>query len=137
MPAFKRTVTTKQKADTLADVLRSIREHDYSQYPVYDEKTYVGLLTENGITRWLAEHVATQLELVDLSEVSIGTVLRQEEARRMNCQFAGRNSTVAEIRSKFAEHELLEAVLITEKGRPAEKLLGIATRWDLLRVHDA
>jgi predicted transcriptional regulator len=58
-----------------------IKKHDYSQFPIYDEDEFVGLLTENGITRWLAKHVTQVLSLVDFEEIPVSALLQEEEMR--------------------------------------------------------
>jgi hypothetical protein len=35
---------------------------------------------------------------------------------------------------RFAQHPVLEAVLITATGKKEEKLLGIATQWDAVEA---
>jgi predicted transcriptional regulator len=111
-------------------VLKIIDERDYSQFPVYADKRFRGLLTENGVTRWLARHVAKTLSLVELDEIPIGHVLQNEEERK-NHQFVSRNMRVDDVSALFAKQALLEAVLLTASGKESEKLLGIATRWDI------
>jgi hypothetical protein len=37
------------------------------------------------------------------------------------------------VRISFAKQPLLEALLITETGKRTERLVGLATRWDILR----
>jgi hypothetical protein len=91
----------------------------------------MGLLTENGITRWLAKHIERTLSLVDLDEVFVSELLREEEQRN-NCAFIGPDVPVAAVRSMYLEEEMLEAVLITENGQRSESPLGIITRWDML-----
>ena len=51
---FLREVRTVSRNDSLAGVLALVNEYKYSQFPVYDDGRCQGLLTENGITRWLA-----------------------------------------------------------------------------------
>jgi hypothetical protein len=70
--------------------------------------------------------------MVELADHTVAQVLRLEETKK-NCEFAPRNETTAAARNRFAENPLLEAVLITDRGRHTEALLGIATRWDVLR----
>jgi hypothetical protein len=41
---------------------------------------------------------------------------------------------VDELLATFARQPLVEALLITETGKRTEKLLGLATRWDILRL---
>jgi predicted transcriptional regulator len=132
VPRFQTPVETTTLDDSLAGVLRRIRERDYSQFPVYDGEKFCGLLTENGITRWLAHHVSKEMSLVELDEVPVSQVLSEEE-KRQNCLFLARDKTVDEAKALFAANELLEAVLITQSGNRTEKPIGIITRWDVLR----
>lgn len=132
VPQFKRRVETATPDDSLAAVLRKIREKDYSQFPVYDGEKFRGLLTENGITRWLAHHLSKEMSLVELDEVPVSQVLPEEE-KRQNWLFVACDKTVGEAKALFAAKELLEAVLITQSGNRTEKPLGIITRWDVLR----
>ena len=131
VPRFQRSVEGVTLSESLAKVLRRVSQRDYSQFPVYDGEKFRGLLTVNGITRWLAHHVSKKMSLVELEEVPVKHVLQQEEMRP-NCWFIARGNTVDEVKSLFAVKELLEAVLITESGKPAEKPMGIVTRWDVL-----
>lgn len=131
VPRFQRTVETISPDHSLAQVLRTIWELEYSQFPVYDDEKFRGLLTENGMTRWLAHHVSKQMPLVDLEDVPVRRVLPEEE-KRQNWLFATRRTTVDEVRMLFSTKKLLEAVLITETGKHTEKPIGIVTLWDVL-----
>lgn len=133
IPTFQRTVEKVRPEDSLKQVLKLVKKFDYSQFPVYGENGFHGLLTENGITRWLARHVTEQFELVDFNEVTVSEVLGEEENRE-DVMFVGRNTPVPEIKELFAERRLLEAVLITTRGDRNQALLGIATRWNMLEV---
>jgi predicted transcriptional regulator len=131
-PKFRREVETVAPTNSLAQVLRQIALRDFSQFPIYREKRFDGLLTENGITRWLAHHVSSELSIIELEDVLVGQVIPEEE-KRGNWQFVSREETVQTVRELFAEKELLEAVLITHSGNERESLLGIVTRWDIIR----
>lgn len=135
--AFRRTVARVGPSDRLSAVLELVRTRSISQVPVYEGRAFQGLLTTNGIARWLARHVAHEkVSLVDFDETTAGEVLRREEARGKDCLFAAGEESAYRVRQMFVEHELLEAVIITDKGRPTEAPLGIATRWDLIRLGD-
>ena len=73
------------------------------------------------------------MSLVELEDITVKSVLDMEE-ERSNYIFVSRNISVAEVKQKFANQELLEVVLITEKGKKNEQLMGIVTRWDILRI---
>jgi predicted transcriptional regulator len=136
IPTFQRAVRTVRTTDILFHVLTLIRQCDYSQFPVYDEgkdDRFRGLLTENGITRWLAHYVdKAQQSLERAGKVAVKNLLGEEEHSR-NYQFICRSAPVDELILIFAKEPLVEAVLITETGKRTEKLLGLATRWDILR----
>ena len=132
-PTFQRKVETVSINDTLARVLKIIGKRDFSQFPVYEDQQFLGLLTENGITRWLALHVSTELSLVELDDVLVKDVLQNEE-ERINYYFVMRDMRVDVLTRLFASNEMLEAVLITARGKESESLLGIATRWDIIHL---
>jgi predicted transcriptional regulator len=135
IPKFKRKVRMVLISDSIVEVLKAIPETDFSQFPVYAGKSFEGLLTENGITRWLARHVSNGLSLVELAKITVGDTLKNEEKRK-NWSFIPRNMTFDELKEAFATNSLLEATLITENGDSSETLLGIATRWDILQKTD-
>jgi predicted transcriptional regulator len=130
---FERRVESLSSDDTLAKVLRRVAERDYSQFPVYSAGRFRGLLTENGMTRWLAAHISSELSLIEFDDVRVKDVLAREE-HRPNCSFVPRDARADDVRALFAESQLLEAVLITQTGKDSEALLGIATRWDISRL---
>ncbi len=129
--AFGRDVLRLDVSTTIAEALRNVREYEYSQFPVYAGGRFRGLLTENGITRWLARISAhPETSIVDLEEQPVGVVLELEETQD-SWRFARRDAPVDKIATLFAVTPLREAVLITHSGCQQEKLLGIATRWDV------
>ncbi len=133
VPIFQRTVEIISIHDTLSRVLKIIEERDYSQFPVYEDKRFRGLLTENGVTRWLARHVSHSVSSVTLGDISVSEVLQNEEERK-NHQFVRHDMRVDDVTALFAKQTLLEAVLVTASGDETESLLGIATRWDILHL---
>ncbi len=132
IPRFQKEVRTVKSTDTLSDVLALVESLEYSQFPVYDDGQYRGLLTENGITRWLAHHSTTEMTLVELQEVNVKALLRKEE-KRPNYAFVSTKATAEETMDKFAANPFLEAVIITDSGQKEGKLIGIITRWDAVR----
>ncbi|HEY9088770.1 MAG TPA: CBS domain-containing protein [Anaerolineaceae bacterium] len=132
-PQFARDVFTFEAESRLTDVLRQIDTKGFSQFPIYRRGKFMGLLTENGITRWLAEHTTHVMTLIELEEVTALEVLDREEPR-MNYKFIPRETTEIDAENFFVHNSLLEALLITHTGKSEEKLLGIITRWDVLKM---
>ncbi len=141
---FPTAVEVVPPDQTLANVLDRIREMNFSQFPVYEETSdgtvFRGLLTENGIVRWLAHNIFLGSSNVKFKEITVERVLLdktlvqellKKQETKDNVMFVEDTLTVNEVRQHFSENNLLEAVLITRTGKPNEDLLAIATRWDV------
>lgn len=133
IPTFQRNVITVAPQDSLAKVLEIVRHKKFSQIPVYENKGFVGLITENGITRWLVSHVADKGVAVDFGKVEATEILKSEEKRKP-WQFTGKNTEVRQITQFFVEQKLLEAVIITEDGKKDKTPIGIASRWEIEKL---
>lgn len=142
---FTRQVVTVQSDDSLAHVLKMIHEMKITHFPVYESsreyarrgRHFVGVLTENGITRWLAEHTARNESLIEFRDEPVCEVLAREESAkgtRKNYEFAPRHARVEDLVQRFHDNTYLEAVLLTQTGNAKEELMGIVTRWDVLNL---
>jgi predicted transcriptional regulator len=134
IPLFQSEVTTFQANDTLEDLLKSIDENRFSQFPVYNDNEFVGLITEGGITRWLS-HVRHK-DVISFSEVMLQDIIAYEEVGN-NYRFVSRETNIYEIKEIFLQQfeekqTKLNALLITQHGKPNEALLGIITAWDII-----
>jgi predicted transcriptional regulator len=130
---FLKEVSRVSSTTSLIEVLVKMRQKKYSQLPVYDDEKYVGLLTENGISRWLSKQIKTKAGLVDLKGIPVTDVLAQEE-RRPTCLFVDKAKQVIDIVNLFGDNRELETVIITKDGNENEEPLGIVTRWDITRL---
>ncbi len=133
LPRLKRPVTSVAMDESLSSILRKIADCDYSQFPVYLGERFTGLLTENGITRWLATHVTKEGSMVEFDDVAARDLLGNEEARE-NFAFVSRDLPLDELPVLFADKPELEAVFITESGKKSERMIGVATQWDCLQL---
>lgn len=131
---FLRPVLSLDAGDSLRYVLNLMYEKGFSHFPVYAGNQFSGVLTPNGITRYLAHHAAKEAAPVNLDDIEVRYVLAREESRP-NYFFAARDEPVEKIVFSFHENTFLEAVLFTEHGGKREKLLGIATRADVLNLN--
>lgn len=128
---YLKTVATVSPDDSLADVMRIVFDSHFSQFPVMNGGDVTGLLTENGITRWLARKVVCEDSLVESADAKVSELVMSEEKRK-NFIFVPKKMAIAEVREKFRREGMLEAALITENGKCGEKLLGMINRWDLI-----
>jgi hypothetical protein len=130
---FTGTVSCFAPADPLINVLRWLRDHDYSQAVVYNDQ--LSILSARGIARWLAAH--SSQASIDLTAATVADAQAFEE--QGNFIVMGRNNTLDEAREAF-ERELahgqrrLFAILVTQTGKATQKPLGIVTPWDLIEA---
>lgn len=135
-PKFSSNVRAFDTGDMLPEVLKDVKENGFSQFPVYENGHFKGLLTENGITNWLSRSLSE--DIFALSYTRIKDVIEFEE-KENNYLLIPRNLSVFEAKGKFLDHlnngnVRLDALLITENGKPHESLLGIITAWDIIDI---
>lgn len=132
---FSKKVITVACNDKLSKLFSLIKKTKHTRYPVYDANHFCGLVTENSIAHWLARNVSYQQNEIVVADISIETVLNVNK-NRINYQFISKDTRVDEARVLFFDNSRLEALLMTETGRIQQRLLGIATRWDVLRLKE-
>ncbi len=123
-PMFRTNVVCIAPEDSLVHVMRLVVDMKFSQFPVMEGARFAGLLTENGITRWLAQKIVNSLSLVEFEDAKVSDLIHEEELRS-NSLFVSKSTTLAEVHEKFRNNKFLEVVLITHSGRDTEKLLGL------------
>jgi predicted transcriptional regulator len=124
--------------DRVGGAAKKMRDGSYSQLPVYDGTTFVGLLTAETVARWVASNLADGQEL--LEEEKVEAVMRHQEDPD-NHTFLGRTSTVPDGLAAFDDFlcrgKRLDAILVTDQGRPTEQPLGIVTIHDIPKLRQA
>ncbi|NLY79247.1 MAG: CBS domain-containing protein [Lysinibacillus sp.] len=134
---FRKKVVSFQTTDSLKNVLNIIQERKYTQFPIYDGRDFRGLITTTGITNWLAEATNTQMPLYEMPKLD--DILSYEK-NRGNYKFISRYMTIYHAKELFKQGvergKRYEALLITENGRPHQRLIGIITPLDLMKVQE-
>lgn len=132
---FRKRVLTFQTTDSLNETLKAIKKQKYTQFPVYTNKEFKGLLTTVGITNWLASSM--QGPHLPRRVPTLGDILHHEK-NETNYKFISRFVTVYEAEEIFKQGvergRRFEALLITEHGKPHQKLLGIVTPLDIMKI---
>lgn len=132
---FRKRVFVFQENDSLAHVLKVIRQRKYTQFPVYYNRQFKGLITTVGITNWLASKMGG-----DHLPKGIPTLydILMHEKNRVNYKFVSRYITIYEAEEIFKQGvergRRFEALLITEHGKPHQKLIGIITPLDIVKI---
>lgn len=132
---FQKAVFTLQSTDSLIHVLDIIRRRKFTQFPVYEGQEFRGLITTVGITNWLATNLNEHNQLNDMP--TLGDILRHEK-NRVNYKFISKYITIYDAEDIFKQGvergKRFEALLITENGKPNQKLVGIVTPIDIMKV---
>lgn len=122
-------------SDTLVkDILKEVERSGFSQFPIYDDSQFLGLLTEGGIAKWMSMNIIG--DMVSLKGLRAKDILLCE--KKHNVHFLNRDSTIYDLEDiferAFDRNEKLEAILITHTGNSTQKPIGIVTSWDLVQI---
>lgn len=128
---FLRDVYVLSPDDSVDQVLAAVADDDFTQFPVYEaDGAFAGLLTGNGLTRWLATRPGGDKQLIDWSEHTVADVLAFEEELQ-TCDFVARTVPVRDVLHAFRDLPSLEALLVTHSGDPKQVPIGIITLEDI------
>lgn len=129
---FLRKVLTLRPDQSLAEAFQMVRDDGYSRYPVYEKGRFVGMLTANGFTRWIAGQMNNSYINIDASKVRVADILERDH-RRDRATFVSRNALVDDVEQLFVKNQALEAVIVTEHGREDEQPIGMICPADIAR----
>lgn len=133
IPKFKREVKKVGLYDNIAVPLRLIR-NGYSQFPVYNDGKFMGLLSDKCIAKWLAHFI--EEDVMSIYKINVQEILKFDGTSGRNVKFVDKDTTVYNALSIFSQFRnkniKVEAILITPSGRTDEPLLGIITPRDIV-----
>ncbi|MGJ7913025.1 CBS domain-containing protein [Neobacillus sp. LXY-1] len=120
--------------DRILKVTAAIKEHGYSKFPIYKNKSCIGLLTASSIMKWMAMNMENGL--VNLADIHVSDIMKLEKNHPID--FVSKEINIFDVENIFEKahkkKSKLEAVIITENGNADEKPLGIVTPWDLIEI---
>lgn len=138
-PVTGLTIATKdvkffEQSQPLKEVLEAIQQHGYSQYPIYDEKKYVGLLKTTHILSWMSNTFEQgNIQIVDQTVGDLIPYMKEAPI-----EFVSKHANIFEVEAIFEEKHRrkidLEAVIVNENGKENEWPLGLITPWDLIEI---
>jgi predicted transcriptional regulator len=124
-------VCTIQMTEPISYALEHVRQYDFSQIPVYDSGRYVGILTTNTISRWLAQQIAEGAEHRDAS-VSEVMEFRElsDRALLVDCTVAAADA-IYQLAHGSAECGPVNALIVTATGEPTDPPIRVIVIYDL------
>ena len=115
--------------------LQIVRGRNISQFPLYNNGKFAGLLTTDAIARWLGS-VADE-DIISITETKAIDVYDCSE-QQDNHEFLSKHATCFDAVDRFDQFEAkgsrLEALLITESGKKTESVVGLIAYSDLAQL---
>lgn len=136
IPLFQDGVLTLESTDSILDAIDIMFKNDYSQMPIVEDGEFIGLLNSNTITRWIGavdKKVDDNGSILILNTRIKDVLLYTEDDR--NYEFIDRDYYLHQVIDVFEGNRNMEALLVTHSGSKKEKLMGIITVWDLVRIN--
>lgn len=135
---FDKQVITVSREDSLEKVLKIIKEKQFSQFPVLDEGYFNGIVSENGITNWLASNI--EEDIISIKESLVKDVMIKEEEQN-NYKLMLTSNYLHEVIEAFEKglkhHRNFIIIVINRKKDQLllEDIYTIITPWDLSKIY--
>ena len=121
---------TFEKDSKIIEVLNLIKETGYSQFPVYEDGKYIGLLTTNSISLWISNIISSSGEIVeDINNITAEEILKFNETFD-KAHFVSKNITVNEFLDLMSNYTHIKVWVMTEDGNKDLKPLRLITPYD-------
>lgn len=139
-------VTNKYGAETIdlktpiIESFSKIEEFKYTQFPVFDNEKFKGLISDNGIAYWIVNAAIEEKDFqsVELSDVTVSDVLDHEE-KNTAYKVIRADSYLHDALKHFSiseEHSTSPILLVTEDGDVSSRnsIMGVLTGYDYLEI---
>ncbi len=139
VPMFAKDVVRCSLEDPIGHVVQKMFKNDYSQIPVYHKTELHSLLITDTVARWLGDSFA----ILDgrTQEVPVREVLGFAEHKYKTYRLLAPEATVLDALGCFERcsrrGDRLDAILITQDGKPHNPIVGIITAFDIPKLHAA
>lgn len=131
----KKDVITIDGADTLEKTVALISKSGYSNLPVFENGTLIGVANGQRILDCIGEAIRKQQDLnTFLRETTIKMLLERISAQYFCVQSA--DLTLESALNIFYKNRKMLVILITKNGSTSEKLLGIITVADIMDINN-
>lgn len=133
----RRKILSFQVNESLKQLLRMIHQTHYSQFPIFDQKGYVGLVSNAGITSWLAAmSERDSLSFLQTESVKIWDILHYEEHEKGVVKLH-QDDNLFHLLRKFADSKTRVVLICQKKNleiQTVRDIVGIITRSDVVEI---
>jgi CBS domain-containing protein len=132
IPTFETQVHCFSPSETLADALKFIEHHDFSQVVVKGDESRLNLLTVEGIARWFSRNLDGTHNPSDVLLQSVVALEPPGAFIVMGSQQTVFDASDAFTKSIHCKATRLYAIIVTSSGSDKEEPVGFVTPWDLV-----
>lgn len=120
--------------DKVFQALRYMKKNDFSQVPITENGRIRGILTMETIARWIDDSIQRNLELTDNEIHKVNSF----KENKVDYKLVASDTTVYEVLQIFeksiTEGSPLKAILVSKYGTDTDRLLGIVTPFDIIKL---
>lgn len=133
-----RDVASCDADEPIGPVAQLLYENDYSQLPVRDRASWIGLLTMETIARWVAARSRRGLGFDETTPVrEILPYAEDPDQCSVVPSSAAVDRVITMLDRAVARGRPMPAILVTDSGEPHGELLSIVTPFDLPRLRES
>ena len=122
----------------ILEIIQEMNRNFYTSIPVYHQDQFVGVFSDNSLTRWLAKVEGT-CNFTDMLVSQFQDYFDKEDSKFNSYKFMSMETdifTVKQAFTSFTEEKMrVGAIFLTENGNKNEKIQGIITAWDLPKMN--
>lgn len=127
---MSRNVVSFDINESIEKPLTTIRHTKMVRFPIYEKGKVVGILSDNGFSHWLAENI--EHDIISIKSTTIKDVAFHDEYF-YDVHYVGKDATYSQVFAMFERALGLRMVLVSENGKPQQKVIGVITRGDILK----
>lgn len=135
IPTFEKKLKVLQADLELSNVLAMVKETEYSQFPVYQNEQFIGLLTDKTLLHWIAQQMNGDIQQLLRTKVM---EIAKDVKKTSHYRFVPKTMDIYQAEALFIDnikkHQRLDALLITEEGKANQNLLGMVSPHDLIDI---
>lgn len=131
---FRSPVISFKLEDTLHDVLQAVNQYGHTKFPVFAQDHLVGVVTDNGITKFMADQL--QEDLISIKSVHLQSILDLDK-RKDSFMVVNEDTSIYDIDDIFTQ-KIKEGkssfILLMARDYQVDHpddITGIITPWDL------
>lgn len=125
--------------DTLLEFLRSVKENKFSQYPLFDQECFRGIISENSLTNWIANDKFEE-GIIDFGDHKLNEIYEYEEmSEGRDFEIFYKEDKLIKVLDIFEKKPGCKNIIvtgkITRKIESPKDIVGIINTFDIVQMN--